>query len=85
MNLTPAQLDALQVLADNDPGWLEGWKRRTVAYPVPRVNMRAAGSLVEKRLARSSWPLHSNPYTHDERYRITDKGRLALRARELLD
>lgn len=78
MKLTPAQRDALALLAKHPDEWLEGWKRSTGTHGrPPRVNMRAAGELVRKKLARSTLPdpRFWSPYTHDSKYQITEAGR----------
>jgi hypothetical protein len=77
MKLTPAQRDALALLAKHPDEWLEGWKRSTGTHGRPRVNMRAAHALVRHGLARSRLPNPAlwSPYTHDSKYQITATGR----------
>ncbi len=79
--LTEAQTAALALLATAPSGKLvEGWKRSTATLPIARVNIKAVATLVRLGLAerhmRESrfWC----PYTHDERYTITDAGRARL-------
>jgi hypothetical protein len=77
VKLTPAQRDALALLAKYPDDWLEGWKRSTGTHGRPRVNMRAAHALVRAKLARSRLPdpMFWSPYTHDSKYQITDAGK----------
>lgn len=85
VKLTAPQRAALAVLASPQVrgrgGTCEGWKRRSTFAPIPRVNYLAARSLCDLGLARTEMapPWRWSPYTHDDRYRITDAGRAALR------
>lgn len=73
VKLTPAQVDALAVLASDPAREFEGWKRRSTTEGFPRVNMVAISGLTRAGLARPIWPMRSSPYTHDTRYRIDRK------------
>lgn len=77
--LTPAQRDALALLAQHPGKPLEGWKRRTMAEPPPpRVNMRAAHALAVMGLANAHYSQYTSPFTHDTKYSITDAGQEVL-------
>lgn len=80
MKLTEAQRSALTVLAEADEYVrVEAWKQSTTRTPIPRINMRAADSLVQKGLARRHWSgRFNNPYVHDDKYSITEAGRAWL-------
>jgi hypothetical protein len=88
--VTPAQRDALEVLAraeDDGLGPVQAWKRKStddcttdaIEGRIPKVNMRAAAGLCLAGLARTSLPRHFNPYACDWKYTITTAGRAELR------
>jgi hypothetical protein len=80
--MSAPQLAALEVLVAADGDQVEASKRRTRSEPRPCVNTRAVRSLVDRGYARIHFrdPMFWSPYTHDERYSVTDVGREALAA-----
>ena len=76
--LTPAQREALALLAEHDGKALDSWKQKTKAHGRPLVNTNAALSLNAMRLARIE--LRSFESSSSYRFVVTDAGR--ARARE---
>lgn len=87
-DLTAPQLDALRVLAlQTKP--IGAHRRRTQSLPIPRVNIKAVGHLVDRKLVSLHFPSWlgsgvpglrptSSVFTHDYTYTITDAGRQHL-------
>lgn len=90
IRLTPAQVDALELLGRYHAKALESWTRRSSSVEdmrtsfVPRVNIRAVRRLCALKLASCemapSW-LYS-PYVNHDKFQVTTEGLLELERRK---
>lgn len=88
-DLTPAQVRALEVLANHPDQWLGTWKRSTVdvgepnprpfkgAAVIARLNTTAANKLAERGLADMQF-CGGSVFTANNRFRITADGLAAF-------
>jgi hypothetical protein len=89
-DLTPAQVDALELLGRYHARKLESWTRRSTSVEdmqtnfVARVNIRAVTRLCQLRLvARDIAPSWLwSPYVNHDKFQITTEGLLELERRK---